>query len=158
MQLHILGPLRSAHGSALKIPGRVPFGMTLSSAGVAALCGTSRSRMTDNAPRMKSFLCACAQSIRPLRCRVVTPCGVSTYTVHPHPAKQSQSTPLSKHCASVSKRSSGSRSGRCAHVQQGQCGEATCAGRAGRGGLQRACRVDPAARASERAEDVRVAP
>ena len=50
LQLHILGPLRSAHGSALKIPGRVPFRMTLSSAGVAALCGTSRSRMTDNFP------------------------------------------------------------------------------------------------------------
>ena len=46
----------------------------------------------------------------------------------------------------------------CAHMRKGQCGDAACAGRVGRGGLQRTCRVDPAARASDRAEEVRVAP
>eukprot|EP00967_Tisochrysis_lutea_P088269 scaffold125159_cov27-Tisochrysis_lutea.AAC.3 len=40
-----------------------------------------------------------SQSIRPFRSRVVRPSGVRTWTTQPQPARQSRSTPESKHCA-----------------------------------------------------------
>jgi len=59
----------------------------------------------------RASVCRRAQSMRPLRCDVVKPSGVRTCTVQPQPARQSRSTPDSRHCASTSKRSSASRFG-----------------------------------------------
>jgi hypothetical protein len=72
----------------------------------------SASRRCTSPARSPAHPCnPAAQSIRPLRCVSRTPSGVMMYTVAPQPARQSRSTPESRHWLRTSKSSSGSRSG-----------------------------------------------